>query len=121
MLEEILVKEGYHVSRAYSGTEALLFLSATRPDLVLLDLMLPGLNGEIRALSGQSGVSSPMRSSNTDFVMTRPGFCISSFRMANSVGVSRILAGIGWDAAELKIGGHFYGLYSESRRPVQKL
>ena len=46
MLEEILVKEGYHVSRAYSGTEALLFLSATRPDLVLLDLMLPGLNGE---------------------------------------------------------------------------
>lgn len=46
MLEEVLVKEGYRVSRAYSGTEALLFLSSYRPDLVLLDLMLPGLDGE---------------------------------------------------------------------------
>ncbi len=46
MLEETLKKEGYGVSRAYSGTEALLFLSQARPDLVLLDLMLPGLNGE---------------------------------------------------------------------------
>ncbi|MBS6520572.1 MAG: response regulator transcription factor [Clostridiales bacterium] len=46
MLEEILTKEGYGVNRAYSGTEALLLLSLSRPDLVLLDLMLPGLNGE---------------------------------------------------------------------------
>ncbi len=46
MLEEALTKEGYGVSRAYSGTEALLVLSGLKPDLVLLDLMLPGLNGE---------------------------------------------------------------------------
>ena len=46
MLEEVLRLEGYQVSRAYSGTEALLALSAARPDLVLLDLMLPGLSGE---------------------------------------------------------------------------
>lgn len=46
MLEELLIKEGYQVTRAYSGTEAVLVLSASRPDLVLLDLMLPGLNGE---------------------------------------------------------------------------
>lgn len=46
MLEEVLTKEGYSVSRAYSGTEALLFLSSHNPDLILLDLMLPGLNGE---------------------------------------------------------------------------
>ena len=46
MLEEVLTREGYDVSRAYSGTEALLALSAAKPDLVLLDLMLPGLNGE---------------------------------------------------------------------------
>ena len=46
MLEELLTKEGYGVLRAYSGTEALLVLSAATPDLVLLDLMLPGLNGE---------------------------------------------------------------------------
>lgn len=46
MLEETLVNEGYAVSHAYSGTEALLVLSQSKPDLVLLDLMLPGLNGE---------------------------------------------------------------------------
>lgn len=46
VLEEALTKDGYRVSRAYSGTEALLVLSQSKPDLVLLDLMLPGLNGE---------------------------------------------------------------------------
>ena len=46
MLEEILEKEGYRTARAYSGTEALMFLSSARPDLILLDLMLPGLSGE---------------------------------------------------------------------------
>ena len=46
MLEETLIKEGYRVSRAYSGTEALFVLRSAKPDLVLLDLMLPGLNGE---------------------------------------------------------------------------
>lgn len=46
LLEEALTREGYAVSRAYSGTEALLTLSVRRPDLVLLDLMLPGLSGE---------------------------------------------------------------------------
>lgn len=46
MLEELLKKEGYGVLRAYSGTEALYLLGNTAPDLVLLDLMLPGLSGE---------------------------------------------------------------------------
>lgn len=46
VLEEILTKEGYGVFRAYSGTEALFVLADTKLDLVLLDLMLPGLRGE---------------------------------------------------------------------------
>ena len=46
LLQEALEGEGYRVSRAYSGTEALLVLSASKPDLILLDLMLPGLSGE---------------------------------------------------------------------------
>ena len=46
LLEELLNREGYLVFRAYSGTEAVLFLKDTTPDLILLDLMLPGLSGE---------------------------------------------------------------------------
>lgn len=46
LLEEVLTREGYSVSRAYSGTEALMLTDEVQPDLVLLDLMLPGLSGE---------------------------------------------------------------------------
>ena len=46
VLEETLTNVGYGVIRAYSGTEAVLLLSQVKPDLVLLDLMLPGLSGE---------------------------------------------------------------------------
>ena len=46
LLAEALTGEGYRVSRAWSGTEAVLFLERTVPDLALLDLMLPGLAGE---------------------------------------------------------------------------
>lgn len=44
--QEILERVGYAVQRAYSGTEALLLMKNRRPDLILLDLMLPGLPGE---------------------------------------------------------------------------
>ena len=44
--QELLTRAGYAVLRAYSGTEALLLLKDHRPDLILLDLMLPGLSGE---------------------------------------------------------------------------
>ena len=46
MLCEALQGEGYTVSQAYSGTEALRLLSDIDPDLILLDLMLPGLSGD---------------------------------------------------------------------------
>lgn len=45
-LEEVLKEAGYCVHRAYSGTEAVYMLSQKAPDLILLDLMLPGLSGE---------------------------------------------------------------------------
>ena len=46
MLSEALENEGYNVTKAFSGTEALRILTDHRPDLLLLDLMLPGLSGE---------------------------------------------------------------------------
>lgn len=44
--QEVLEQSGYQCMRAYSGTEALLLLEKKTPDLILLDLMLPGLSGE---------------------------------------------------------------------------
>ena len=46
MVSEALTDEGYSVRKAYSGTEALMLLKGSKPDLILLDLMLPGLTGE---------------------------------------------------------------------------
>lgn len=46
ILEESLTQNGYETIRAYSGTEAVYVLEKSRPDLILLDLMLPGLSGE---------------------------------------------------------------------------
>lgn len=44
--QEVLEREGYAVLRAYSGTEAQMLLKNVRPNLILLDLILPGLSGE---------------------------------------------------------------------------
>ena len=46
LLTDALTREGYITDTAFSGTEALLVLNKNRPDLILLDLMLPGLCGE---------------------------------------------------------------------------
>ena len=46
MLQRLLEEAGYGVLRAYSGTEALMLLERRLPDLILLDLMLPGISGE---------------------------------------------------------------------------
>ena len=46
IVSKALKADGYNVLQAYSGTEALMMLSKSKPDLILLDLMLPGLSGE---------------------------------------------------------------------------
>ena len=40
-----LEKDGYRVSAAYDGLQALELARQTRPDLIVLDLMLPGMDG----------------------------------------------------------------------------
>ncbi|WP_394924757.1 response regulator transcription factor [uncultured Robinsoniella sp.] len=46
LLSKILEKKGYETTSAYSGTEARLCLSLSSYDLVIIDLMLPGIPGE---------------------------------------------------------------------------
>ncbi|WP_129691136.1 response regulator transcription factor [Gottfriedia acidiceleris] len=46
LLCDIIYKNKYNPKSAYSGTEALIYLENQKWDLVLLDLMLPGLSGE---------------------------------------------------------------------------
>lgn len=46
MVHTLLRKNKYEVASAFSGTEALLLLEKESFDLILLDLMLPGLSGE---------------------------------------------------------------------------
>ncbi|EJR56669.1 hypothetical protein IIM_00601 [Bacillus cereus VD107] len=46
LLCNIVEKSGYVSQSAFSGTEAMIYLERQDWDMVLLDLMLPGMNGE---------------------------------------------------------------------------
>ena len=45
LLEVMLQPEGFHLSTAASGEEALAMVAQDPPDLILLDIMMPGLDG----------------------------------------------------------------------------
>lgn len=45
IIEEILVSEGYLVDRAPNGLEALKVISRSMPDLILLDMKMPVMDG----------------------------------------------------------------------------
>ncbi|WP_368652819.1 response regulator transcription factor [Ornithinibacillus sp. 4-3] len=46
LLCNIIKKNGYHPQPAFSGTEAMLYLEKQEWDMLLLDLMLPGMSGD---------------------------------------------------------------------------
>ena len=45
LLEQVLTQNGYEVLKAVSGQEGLRLLFAHRPDMVLLDVVMPGMDG----------------------------------------------------------------------------
>lgn len=45
LVEHALAGRGYHVELASSGAEALAALDRRRPDLVILDIVMPGMTG----------------------------------------------------------------------------
>lgn len=44
-LEYLLQREGYEVQKAYNGQQALDCMENWTPDIVVLDVMMPGMNG----------------------------------------------------------------------------
>ncbi|GAB97401.1 two-component system response regulator MtrA [Kineosphaera limosa] len=70
MLGIVLRNEGLEVAHVADGTSALEAFHQFRPDLVLLDVMLPGMDGiEVcRRLRAESGVPIVMLSARTDTV-----------------------------------------------------
>ena len=68
VLRLALEDEGYHVSEAADGEQGLADLSTTEPDVVLLDLMLPGLDGfsVCREIRRRSSVPVIVVSARTD-------------------------------------------------------
>lgn len=90
MLKERLQMEGYDTAAAYDGEEGLVKIKETDPDVILLDLILPKLNGyevlkEIREkfkdkwrpviiLSGKSDLESVKKgySLEADHYLTKP-------------------------------------------------
>jgi signal transduction histidine kinase len=45
LLDAMLAPQGYQVEQAYSGPEALAIADTRRPDLILLDVSMPGMDG----------------------------------------------------------------------------
>ncbi len=70
MLTIVLRGEGFDTAVVTDGTRALPAVRDLRPDLVLLDLMLPGMNGldVCKAIRAESGVPIVMLTAKTDTV-----------------------------------------------------
>jgi DNA-binding response OmpR family regulator len=60
MISFKLTNSGHHIVRALDGEQAVMLVARERPDLILLDAMLPGLSGfeVLRRLKSDSTVRS---------------------------------------------------------------
>ena len=45
LVESYLIQEGYHVATAFNGKEALAVAAKEKPDLIILDIMMPDMDG----------------------------------------------------------------------------
>ena len=73
MISIVLRGEGYTPLQAFDGVEALAGLSESKPDLILLDVMLPGVDGievcaKIRETSGVPIIMLTAKGDTTDVV-----------------------------------------------------
>ena len=80
VVEQYLKQDGFAVDAAADGLEAMRRFQAARPDLVLLDLMLPGLDGlEVcRQMRALSNVPIIMLTAKTDEIDTIIGLSVGA-------------------------------------------
>jgi DNA-binding response OmpR family regulator len=82
VLSDYFTGQGYQVGTARNGTEALAAVRRTRPDLVMLDVRMPGIDGvevlrRIRALDGALPVI--MVTANEDVALARETLKLGAF------------------------------------------
>ena len=119
LLKEALGKAGYACSQAFSGTEALLWLERNECQLILLDLMLPGLSGEevlqqIRQTSnvpvivltakGEMEEKLDLLTSGADDYMTKP-FDVKEVIARVQIQLRHLQHGAGEESTHLKCRG----------------
>lgn len=119
LLREALGKAGYACSQAFSGTEALLWLEHNECQLILLDLMLPGLSGEevlqqIRQTSnvpvivltakGEMEEKLDLLTSGADDYMTKP-FDVKEVIARVQIQLRHLQHGAGEESTHLKCRG----------------
>lgn len=85
LLRLMLVRSGYEVIEAVDGYDALEKLRTILPDLVVLDVMMPGLNGfdvctSIRDSSSTSRIPVIMLSAKTDSDSIDQGLAVGATR-----------------------------------------
>ncbi|HYF36736.1 MAG TPA: response regulator, partial [Prosthecobacter sp.] len=78
-VKKVLTFDGYHVMTAESGEEALRCLSVRKPDLILLDVLMPGMDGfqvceEIKNKPGMQDIPIMFLSNDTEHQSLMTGF-----------------------------------------------
>ncbi len=76
LMEAMLAPEGYEVVLAHSGEEGLEKIRETHPDIVLLDIVMPGMNGfeVLRILRQQSNIPVIMLTAKKEVTSARDAF-----------------------------------------------
>ncbi len=79
LLRLMLVRANFNVFEAEDGLDALNKLAGRRPDLLILDVMMPGLDGlavcrEVRSNVDMFGLPIIMLSAKTDYASIQQGF-----------------------------------------------
>lgn len=85
LLAEYLTEQGYHAVTAHSGIEALAKLDLEKPQVILLDVRMPGMDGvevlrRIRSFNAQVGIL--MLSANDDLDLAKQTIEMGAFDYA---------------------------------------